>query len=226
VYTRIITIDGPAGAGKTTVSKLLSQKLGCIYVDTGALYRGVAFEIMQQKINWEDDHVLEGFLKTLDLNFIMEANRLILVSSGRDISEYIRTPEISMLASSSSAKPQVRSALLEIQRNIARTKDAVFEGRDMGTVVFPNASHKFFLYADLAIRAKRRFDEMPEETKDLSRVQKDMETRDNNDSKRKSAPLKPARDAVKINSTFLTIDEVVEKMLGYIEKAGQASQSC
>jgi len=219
VYTRIITIDGPAGAGKTTVSKLLSQKLGCIYVDTGALYRGVAFEIIQQKINWEDDHVLEDFLKTLDLNFIMEANRLILVSSGRDISEYIRTPEISMLASSSSAKPQVRSALLEIQRNIARTKDAVFEGRDMGTVVFPEASHKFFLYADLTIRAERRFNEMQEETKDLSRVQKDMETRDNNDSKRLSAPLKPAEDAIKINSTFLTIEAVVEKMLEYIEKA-------
>lgn len=226
MHTRIITIDGPAGAGKTTVSKLLSKKLGCIYVDTGALYRGVAFEIIQQNINWEDDPVLEEFLKTLDLNFIMEADRLVLISFGRDISEYIRTPEISMLASSSSAKPQVRSALLEIQRNIARTKDAVFEGRDMGTVVFPDASYKFFLYADLAIRAKRRFEEMPEEKKDLSRVQKDMETRDNNDSKRKSAPLKPAEDAVEIDSTFLTIEEVVEKMLGYIEKAGQASQSC
>lgn len=222
MHTRIITIDGPAGAGKTTVSKLLSQKLGCIYVDTGALYRGVAFEILRQKINWEDDPVLEEFLKTLDLNFIMEADRLVLMSSGRDISDYIRTPEISMLASSSSAKPQVRSALLEIQRNIARAKDAVFEGRDMGTIVFPDAAHKFFLYADLEIRAKRRFDEMPEATKDLSRVQKDMETRDNNDSKRKSAPLKPAEDAVEIDSTFLTVDEVVEKMLGYIEKAGQA----
>ncbi len=217
--TRIITIDGPAGAGKTTVSRLLSQKLGCIYVDTGALYRGVAFEILRQKINWEKDDILEGFLKNLDLNFIMEENRLVLMSSGRDISGYIRTPEISMLASSSSAKPQVRSALFDIQRNIARTKDAVFEGRDMGTVVFPEASHKFFLYADLNVRAKRRFDEMPKEAKDLSHVQKDMEIRDNQDSKRVSAPLKPAEDAVKINSTFLSVEEVVEKMLGYIEKA-------
>ncbi len=219
MHTRIITIDGPAGAGKTTVSKLLSQKLGCVYVDTGALYRGVAFEILKQKINWEDDPTLEGFLKTLDLNFIMEANRLVLMSFGRDISEYIRTPEISMLASSSSAKPQVRSALLDIQRNIARTKDAVFEGRDMGTVVFPDASHKFFLYADLTVRAKRRFNEMPEKTMDLSQVQKDMETRDNNDSKRESAPLKPAKDAVEIDATFLTVEEVVGKILRYIEKA-------
>ncbi len=217
--TRIITIDGPAGAGKTTVSMLLSQKLGCIYVDTGALYRGVAFEILRQNINWENDDILEGLLKKLDLNFVMEENRLVLMSSGRDISGYIRTPEISMLASSSSAKLQVRSALLDIQRNIARTKDAVFEGRDMGTVVFPEASYKFFLYADLNIRAKRRFDEMQEETKDLSRVQKDMEIRDNKDSKRMSAPLKPAEDAIKINSTFLTVEQVVEKMLEYIEKA-------
>lgn len=217
--TRIITIDGPAGAGKTTVSRLLSQKLGCIYVDTGALYRGVAYEILNQKINWEDDGFLERFLKNLDLNFLMRETGLVLMSSGRDITAYIRTPEISMLASSSSAKPQVRSALLDIQRNIACTKDAVFEGRDMGTVVFPDASFKFFLYADLTVRAKRRFDEIQEETKDLSNVQKDMETRDKNDSKRVTAPLKPAKDAVKINSSFLTIEEVVEKMLGYIEKA-------
>lgn len=216
---KIITIDGPAGAGKTTVSKLLSQKLGCIYVDTGALYRGVAFEILSQKINWEDDDILEKFLKKLDLNFVLEGNRLVLMSSGQDISGYIRTPEISMLASSSSAKPQVRSALLDIQRNIAHSKDAVFEGRDMGTVVFPNAAHKFFLYADLSIRAKRRFNEMPEEAKDLSRVQKDIETRDNKDSQRMSAPLIPAEDAVKIDSTFLTVEEVVEKMLNYIVKA-------
>jgi len=219
VNTRIITIDGPAGAGKTTVSMLLSQKLGCIYVDTGALYRGVAFEILRQNINWENDDILEGLLKKLDLNFVIKENRFVLMSSGRDISGYIRTPEISMLASSSSAKLQVRSALLDIQRNIARTKDAVFEGRDMGTVVFPEASYKFFLYADLNIRAKRRFDEMQEETKDLSRVQKDMEIRDNKDSKRMSAPLKPAEDAIKINSTFLTVEQVVEKMLEYIEKA-------
>jgi len=200
--TRIVTIDGPAGAGKTTVSKLLSQKLGCIYVDTGALYRGVAFEIQKQNINWEDDVALEDFIKKLDLNFIMEKNNLVLLSSGQDITKFIRSSQISMLASSSSAKPQVRAALLDIQRNIALTKDAVFEGRDMGTVVFPNAAHKFFLFADLSVRAKRRYNEMSEKTKDINIVQKDMEIRDNNDSQRDSAPLKPAKDAIKINSSF------------------------
>lgn len=216
---RIITIDGPAGAGKTTVSRMLAQRLGCVYVDTGALYRGVAYEIMQQKIDWENDEALEAFLKTLDLNFIMENDALVLMSSGRDISGVIRTPEISLLASSSSAKPLVRDALLDIQRNIARTKDAVFEGRDMGTVVFPDAAYKFFLYADLNIRAQRRFDEMPEETKNIDRVQKEIKTRDDNDSRRISAPLKPAGDSIKIDSSFLTLEQVVNKMLAIIEKA-------
>ncbi|MCK5163375.1 MAG: (d)CMP kinase [Desulfobacula sp.] len=220
--TRIITIDGPAGAGKTTITKLLSQRLGCVYVDTGALYRGVAFELQQQKINWEDKAALENFLKNLDLNFVMENDVLVLMSSGRNITDFIRSPEISMLASSSSAKPQVRAALLDIQRNIAKTKDAVFEGRDMGTVVFPDAAVKFFLFADLNVRAKRRFDEMPDETKDIQKVQEQMEIRDHNDSQRKSAPLRPAVDAIEIDSSILTIEQVVEKMLEYIEKACKA----
>ncbi|SDU61128.1 (d)CMP kinase [Desulfobacula phenolica] len=216
--TRIITIDGPAGAGKTTVSRLLSQRLGCVHVDTGALYRGVAFEIRQQKIDWENDAALEEFLKDLDLNFVIEKKALALMSSGRNITNFIRTPDITMLASSSSAKPQVRAALLDIQRNIAKTKDAVFEGRDMGTVVFPDAAYKFFLFADLNVRAARRYDEMPDEKKDIRRVQKQMEMRDDKDSRRKSAPLKPAEDAIKIDSSFLTIEQVVERMIGIIEK--------
>ena len=217
--TRIITIDGPAGAGKTTVSKLLSQKLGIIYVDTGAIYRGVAFEIKGQNIEWENDSMLESFLEDLDLNFIKKNGSLLLMSSGRDISKFIRTPEISMLASSSSARPQVRAALLDIQRKIAKAEDAVFEGRDMGTVVFPEAEYKFYLFADLTVRAKRRYDEMPDKVKNINKVEQEMQTRDNNDSQRETAPLKPAVDAIEIDSTFLTIEQVVEKMLKIIEKA-------
>ncbi len=217
--TRIITIDGPAGAGKTTVSKLLSQKLGIIYVDTGAIYRGVAFEIKNQNIEWENDSILETFLEGLDLNFIKKNGFLLLMSSGRDISKFIRTPEISMLASSSSARPQVRAALLDIQRKIAKTEDAVFEGRDMGTVVFPKAEYKFYLFADLTVRAKRRYDEMPDKVKNINKVEQEIQTRDNNDSQRETAPLKPAADAIEIDSTFLTIEQVVEKMLKIIEKA-------
>lgn len=216
---RIITIDGPAGAGKTTISRLLSKKLGCVYVDTGALYRGVAYEIQRQDIDWKNDEFLAVFLKKLELDFFMENDSFILLSSGRDITDFIRTPEISMLASSVSAKPQVRAALLGIQRSIAKTKDAVFEGRDMGTVVFPKAAVKFFLIADLSVRANRRYAEMSGEKKDINRVQEEMKIRDKNDSQRKSAPLKPANDAIEIDSTFLTIEKVVEKMLQCIDKA-------
>lgn len=214
---RIITIDGPAGAGKTTVSKLLSQRLGIIYVDTGAIYRGVAFEIKNQNIEWENDVILETFLEGLDLRFIKKNDSLVLMSSGRDISKFIRTPEISMLASSSSARPQVRAALLDIQKKIAKREDAVFEGRDMGTVVFPEADYKFYLFADLTVRAKRRYDEMPDKTKNINKVEQEMQTRDTNDSQRETAPLKPAADAIEIDSTFLTIEQVVEKMLKIIE---------
>jgi cytidylate kinase len=215
---RIITIDGPAGAGKTTISKLLAKELGCVYVDTGALYRGVAYEINHQKIDWENDLCLDAFLKNLDLNFNMLEDTLLLTSSNKDITPYIRTPEITMLASASSAKPQVRSALLDIQKNIAASQDAVFEGRDMGTVVFPQAPFKFFLFADLAVRARRRYEEMPEAQKDIKTVQQEMEKRDTNDSQRKEAPLMAAPDAVNIDSSCLTIPQVVAKILDHIQK--------
>ncbi len=183
------------------------------------MYRGVAFEILKKNIDWENDAALKNFLKDIDLNFVMKKGIFVLMSSGIDITNYIRTPEISMLASSSSAKPQIRAALLDIQRNIGRTNDAIFEGRDMGTMVFPDAEYKFFLFADLNVRAKRRFDEMQNSEKqdNINKVKKDMQTRDNKDSQRKTAPLVPAKDAVKIDSSFLTIEQVVEKMLEYID---------
>jgi len=215
---RIITIDGPAGAGKTTISKLLAKKLGCVYVDTGALYRGVAYEIKNQDIDWENDVCLEAFLTGLDLNFNRVKDALLLTSSKKDITPYIRTPEITMLASASSAKPQIRLALLDIQKNIAQSQDAVFEGRDMGTVVFPDAPFKFFLFADLSVRAKRRYAEMPQAQNDIKKVQQDMEKRDTNDSQRKEAPLMAAPDAIKIDSSCLTIPEVVAKILNFIQK--------
>lgn len=216
---QIITIDGPAGAGKSTVAKRLAAKLGYVYVDTGALYRGVAYEILQQNVNWENDAELDRFLKKLDLNFVMQDNRLTLTSHGKDISEHIRTPQVTMLASSSSAKPAVRRALLDIQKNIAAQNNAVFEGRDMGTVVFPDASAKFFLFADLDIRAKRRYDEMSASGKDIKQVTEQMAVRDENDSKRQSAPLKAADDAVKIDSSSMTIEQVVDMMVQTIRQA-------
>jgi len=215
---RIITIDGPAGAGKTTISNLLAKKLGCVYVDTGALYRGVAYEIKNQGIDWENDDCLDAFLGRLDLNFDLNDGSLLLTSSKKDITPFIRTPEITMLASATSAKPQIRAALLSIQKNIAENQDAIFEGRDMGTVVFPDAPFKFFLFADLAVRAKRRYDQMVETDKDIQTVQREMEKRDANDSQRKEAPLKAAKDAIQINASYLTIPEVVDEILKNIQK--------
>ncbi|MBI9091198.1 MAG: (d)CMP kinase [Desulfobacterium sp.] len=208
---KIITIDGPAGSGKTTVSKALAQRLGWIYVDTGALYRGVAFEVKRTGTDYNDDIELETLLSTLSLELVTVEGALKLLSSGCDITDRIRTPEISMLASTVSAKPRVRAALLEMQRLIATKSDAVFEGRDMGTVVFPKADHKFFLSADLVTRAMRRHGEGSDQP--LCEVEKDIAKRDKNDSERKQAPLKAADDAVIIDSTDLTIEEVVGRIL-------------
>ncbi len=213
---RIITIDGPAGAGKTTVSKVLARELGCVYVDTGALYRAVAFEIKRRQINWEDSALLEQFLACLDLDFVMEGREPVLTSSGRDISAYIRTNEISMLASATSAVPQVRKALLGIQRSIAGERDAVFEGRDMGTAVFPNASYKFFLTADVKVRARRRFEESNASGISFEKILEDMFKRDRDDTQRAASPLKKAPDAILIDATVLDVSQVVEKMKNII----------
>jgi len=209
---RIITIDGPAGAGKTTVSKALARELGCVYVDTGALYRAVAFEIKHRQVNWEDNARLEQFLSCLDLDFAMEGRDPVLTSSGRDISAYIRTNEISMLASATSAKPQVRKALLGIQKAVARERDAVFEGRDMGTAVFPHAPYKFFLTADVTVRARRRFEQANAPGISFEKVLEDMIKRDADDARRAVSPLKPALDAVVIDATRSDVSQVVEKM--------------
>ena len=208
---QIITIDGPAGSGKTTVSKALAKRLGWIYVDTGALYRGVAFEVKRTGTDYNNDIALESLLISLSLELVTEEGSLRLLSSGCDITDQIRTPEISMLASAVSAKPRVRAALLDMQRLIATRNDAVFEGRDMGTVVFPKADHKFFLSADLLTRAKRRHGESAGQS--LCEVEKDIAKRDKNDSERKQAPLKAAVDAVIIDSTALTVEGVISRIL-------------
>jgi cytidylate kinase len=215
----LITIDGPAGAGKTSVSRALAQRLGYRYIDTGALYRGVAYEVKRQGIDPESDSDLTALCERLQLAFIQKGDELRLYSASTDISDHIRTPEISMLASAVSAKPVVRKYLLDVQKDIGRQKAAVFEGRDMGTVVFPTADIKFFLDASSQTRARRRFDEIKSESdQSLKQVEKDMQRRDRNDSTRSLAPLKPADDAILIDSTELSIEAVVESMLSHIDR--------
>ena len=215
----LITIDGPAGAGKTTLSRLLADRLGYRYIDTGALYRGVAFEVKQQNIDPENEAELANLCGRLQLCFITDEQGLRLYSGEKDISDYIRTPEISMLASAVSAKSVVREYLLDVQRDIGHQKAAVFEGRDMGTVVFPKADVKFFLDASSKTRALRRYQELESNSdQTLDEVEKDMHRRDTNDSTRSLAPLKPADDAIRIDSTNLSIQEVVGLMLAHISK--------
>ena len=214
----VITIDGPAGAGKTTVSRQLADRLGYRYIDTGALYRGVALATRQADVDVEDDAGLEAVCRSLRLRFVRDEAGCRLYNGDADIEGQIRTPEMSMLASAVSARPVVRRFLLEVQRRFGRERGAVFEGRDMGTIVFPDADIKFFLDAPLAVRAGRRHRELADRTdQSLDAVLKDMQTRDYNDQTRSLAPLKAAADAIIIDSGDLTPDGVVDRMMAEIE---------
>lgn len=214
----IITIDGPSGAGKTTASKLLAHRLGYRYIDTGALYRGVALEAMSAGLNPDDDTGLENVLSSLKMKFVYGEKGLRLISNDSDITDKIRTPEISMFASAASARPVVRNFLLELQRELGRKKGVVFEGRDMGTIVFPDADVKFYLDASHETRSLRRYQELKSETSQtLQDVKKDIKRRDKNDSARDLAPLKPAEDAVIIDSTDFSAQDVVDRMVNVIE---------
>jgi cytidylate kinase len=215
----VITIDGPAGAGKTTVSRILADRLGFRYIDTGALYRGVALAAKELGISSDDDSALDKMCQNLSLRFELISNQLRLFSGNRDITEHIRTPEITMMASAVSARPVVRKFLLDLQRSIGKEKRVVFEGRDMGTVVFPDAEVKFFLDASPHTRALRRFNETKNSSfQTLEEVERDIIQRDRNDSTRSVAPLKPAEDAVRIDTTELTLEKVVKTMLQVVER--------
>lgn len=215
----LLTIDGPAGAGKTTVSRMLAERLGYRYVDTGALYRGVALAASRAGIAPADDARLEILCQQLELDFVRGPRGCRLHCNGEDIEDLIRTPEVSMQASAVSARPAVRRFLLKVQHALGKAKAAVFEGRDMGTVVFPDADVKFFLEAPLAVRAQRRHRELVAKAPhSLEAVAADMRRRDRNDSNRELAPLRPAADAVKIDSSNRSPVEVVDLMLDVIRR--------
>lgn len=215
----LITIDGPAGAGKTTVSRSLAKRLGYIYIDTGALYRGVAFEAKSKGLSHDDDVGLENLCVSLDLKFVYAEEGSRLFSNNKDITDQIRNSEISMLASAVSARPVVRRYLLDLQRDMGKGKGVVFEGRDMGTVVFPGADIKFFLDALCKTRALRRYKELSSKSSlTIDEIEQDINQRDENDRTRSLAPLKPADDAIIVDSTYLSADEVVELMLAHIGK--------
>ncbi len=214
----VITIDGPAGAGKSTVSRILAERFSYIYLDTGALYRAFAYKVKKAGVAPEDDKGLTNIGQTANILLQYKHGGLFVLLDGNNITDKIRTEEISILASTISARPCVRQALLAMQREVAVSGGVVAEGRDMGTVVFPDADYKFFLHASIAERAKRRFLELSarEGYCDYEQLEKDMITRDKQDRERNIAPLKPAPDAVFIDSTGMTVAEVVDKITGFI----------
>ncbi len=215
-----IAIDGPAGAGKSTVARAAAAKLGYIYVDTGALYRAVGVYCIRNGITTNDAENVSKALNeiTVELKFIDGVQHIFL--NGDDVSTEIRLPEASMAASNVSAIPDVRAFLFDLQRDIAEKNNCIMDGRDIGTVVLPNAQVKIFLTADDEERAMRRYKELKEKGSKVTfqEVLDDLRVRDYNDSHREIAPLKPAEDSVTVNTTGYTLEESIEKIVNTVKE--------
>ena len=218
----IVAIDGPAGAGKSTVARALAARLGYTFLDTGALYRSVALIARSQQIPWDDGARLGALAKELEIEFVHEAERTRIVAAGRDVTDEIRAAEISDGASRVSALPGVRTGLLDMQRRVATRASVVAEGRDVGTVVFPSAQAKFFLIANLETRAKRRTLELQASGghATVEEVLAEMRARDARDSGRAVAPLRRADDAIEIDSSQATPDQVLDRMTDIVRSRG------
>jgi cytidylate kinase len=223
----IVAIDGPAGAGKSTAARMLAYQLGLTLIDTGALYRVLALNAMEQDVDLTDGKALQKLAATLDIQFgkleierVGEIPRLPIFCNNVDVSALIRTPELGMAASNISKLPEVREALLSLQRRYGKVGGIVMEGRDIGTVIFPDADVKFFLTASVESRARRRWEELKAAGIDIEmdRVIQETKSRDDQDSNRPIAPLKQAEDAILIDSTSRSIDEVVQEMASLVRR--------
>lgn len=205
-----IALDGPSGAGKSTVAKAVAKRLKITYLDTGALYRALGLVCLQNGVDVKDAEAVENCLQNVDVGIEYRDGMQCVTAAGVDVTSKIRTPEVSMAASAVSAVPYVRQKLLGLQRGIAEKNSVILDGRDIGTVVLPQAEFKFFLTASAEVRAKRRFDELTAKGQKVvyEDVYNDVVTRDRNDSTRAVAPLKCASDAVEINSDNMTAEQV------------------
>jgi cytidylate kinase len=216
-----VAIDGPAGAGKSTVAKSISKIMGIVYLDTGAMYRTVALKAIKSGLDTKDATGLADLVEKIDIKIEYKCNEQRIYLDGTDVSEMIRTPEVSIGASNVAVIPAVRIKLVELQRKIAQESDVVMDGRDIGTYVLPNAKYKFFLIASLDERAKRRYDELcagNTEHPSFEEVRNDIAYRDKNDSSRAFAPLSRADDAIEIDTTSLNPQEVVNIILSQISR--------
>lgn len=214
-----IAIDGPAGAGKSTIAKIVAKEKGFIYVDTGAMYRAIAYHLLQNHVDVEDVERICEEAQKADVSIRYIDGEQVVLLNGENVNAYLRQEEVGNMASASSVHAKVREKMTELQRKLAAEQDVVMDGRDIGTVVLPNADLKIFLTASVEERAKRRFDELKAkgENPDLSAIEKDIAERDHRDMTRKVAPLKQAEDAVLVDTTSMTIQEVADKIMSYIK---------
>lgn len=214
-----IAIDGPAGAGKSTVARIISEKLGILYLDTGAMYRAVALKVINSNVSTTDCNSITEIVEDINIKIKFNGKEQIILLDDEDVTEKIRTKEISIGASNVGTIPRVREKMVELQREIASDNSVVMDGRDIGSYVLPNANYKFYLTASLDERAKRRYNEYLQKgvsDTDLNNVKKDIEYRDQNDMSREFAPLCKAKDAIEIDSTSIDVHQVVERILKYI----------
>ena len=220
-----VTIDGPSGAGKSTVAKGLARRLSYVYIDTGAMYRAVALEAKEKGKEFEDEDALYQWASSLQITFLDQGGEIRIFCNGRDVTQKIRSPEVSFLASEISKRKGVREALVQMQREMGEGGGVVLEGRDTGTVVFPRADVKFYLDAKPEERAKRRFDELTGKgvNVDFNETFQEVIQRDRNDMDRSLSPLRRDEEAVLIDSTFRSAEEVIGEMVLLIRELGLKS---
>ena len=218
----IIAIDGPAASGKSTAAIGVAKRLGITYLDTGAMYRAVTFGLIEHNIEFENSTIIENFLEKIDIKFSESSSGILLKLNGRDITKEIRSEIVTKNASEVSALKSVRKSMVLIQRKMAEVGDCVLEGRDIGTVVFPNADFKFFLIADEKSRAERRLKDLKAigEQSSVEKVMSDLMNRDHKDSTRMHSPLKKSEDAIIIDTSDLGINEVIDKIVNIVNHKG------
>lgn len=216
-----VAIDGPAGAGKSTIAKLISKEMGYIYVDTGAMYRAMAVYFTKNKVNPDDENAINEAVKNVDISIEYQNEEQQVILNGENVTGLLRTEETGNMASKTSKYKEVRSKLVELQRQLAKTTNVVMDGRDIGTTVLPDAFVKIYLTASSDARAKRRYDELVAkgEKCDINAIKKDIETRDYQDMHREISPLKQADDAILLDTSDMNIEQVVEAIRDIINKA-------